>query len=198
MSNTTLIPGDFTVGRDAQVGGNSVTHGSAIVKRDMRVEGWLDAPNLVGACKGLFASGDALKASYPKPRPGWFAFVGDTFPADVYRVDNGEWAATGEQSYPVFTISDIASLADKITTVNELIETVETLKSNLETEAEGLIAEIKSLETEVQVMIEELENTSISEYFSVDYNGNIHVRNGKGFYSESFISVGGADADSNS
>lgn len=82
---------DVTVGRNVRVRGNSV------FGHNVRVDGWLDAPNIRGAFKGLYADEATLCEAYPKPQPGWYALVGDTLPAAVYRVDGDKWVATGEQ-----------------------------------------------------------------------------------------------------
>lgn len=219
----------MTVGRDVQVGGDSTTQGNATVKKNLRVEGWLDAPNLIGACKGLFASADELASSYPRPLPGWYAFVGDEFPADIYRSQGGVWVATGAQGTPTYSLTEAidetrlweilategseqinSSRIPSITGLEEKIAEVASLKA----EQEKLIDETKSLLAEVQSLVksskEEIEekiaelnslkelvnSVSGTAYLSVDSNGDVYLRDGRGFYSESFVSVKGADANS--
>lgn len=96
MIPTTKIDGDVAVGRNVAAGGNATVRGNATVDHDLKVGGWLDAPNIKGPAKGLFADEAALKAAYPLPEKGWWALVGDSVPAAVYTVKDGEWTATGK------------------------------------------------------------------------------------------------------
>lgn len=95
---TKQISGDAAVGRNVSAGGNANIQGNVRVGHDLKVGGWLDAPNIKGPAKGLFASEASLKAAYLFPQPGWWALVGDTLPAPVWIVENGQWKATGKQS----------------------------------------------------------------------------------------------------
>lgn len=72
---TKQIDGDVAVGRNVSAGGNANIQGSARVGHDLVVEGWLEAKNIKGVNKGLFASVAALREAYPKPHDGWFAGV---------------------------------------------------------------------------------------------------------------------------
>lgn len=87
--------GSVIIGRDLTLGGGVVTKGSSTFEKNLRVEGWLDAPNLRGACKGLFATEEKLNDMYPNPEDGMWAMVGETIPAYVYMAENGEWVDTG-------------------------------------------------------------------------------------------------------
>lgn len=93
---TTQIDGDVAVGRNVATGGDVTIQGKGHIKGDLKVDGWLDAPNIKQPCMGLFASADTLAEAYPHPRNGWWALVGDTLPAAVYRAWHGEWVSTGE------------------------------------------------------------------------------------------------------
>lgn len=95
MTENKQINGDLAVSGDAAIGGGLNVQGKSILKGNVRIEGWLDADNLRTPCKGLFADLDALKAKYPSPVDGWFAFVGENFPANVYAVENNEWVQKG-------------------------------------------------------------------------------------------------------
>lgn len=124
--NNEAIQGSMTVSRDMTVGGHMTVRGNSVFGHNVTISGWLDAKNIKGPCKGLFASVDALNAVYPKPRPGWYALVGDTLPADVYRAEDGEWVATGEQGGEVNLYldqleTDVAGLADDVQGILELI-----------------------------------------------------------------------------
>nr|DAW88156.1 MAG TPA: hypothetical protein [Caudoviricetes sp.] len=71
----TEIEGDVAIGRHVTTGGNATIQGNATVNRNLRVKGWLDAPNIKGANKGLFESVVSLREAYPHPHDGWFAGV---------------------------------------------------------------------------------------------------------------------------
>lgn len=91
--------GSVIIGRDLTLGGGVVTKGSSTFEKNLRVKGWLDAPNLRGACKGLFDKEERLKDLYPTPDEGMWALIGETIPAKVYMAKrvNGktEWVDTG-------------------------------------------------------------------------------------------------------
>ncbi len=89
----TELEGDVAIGRHVTTGGNATIQGNTTVKKNLKVEGWLDAPNIKGANKGLFKAETDLKEAYPSPDAGWWALVGDSIPAQVYLVVNGVWAA---------------------------------------------------------------------------------------------------------
>lgn len=132
----TDIQGSANISRNVNVGGHANVNGNAVVNHNLIVKGWVDAPNIKGPLKGLFASEDALKAAYPRPMPGWFALVGNTLPANVYRADKGQWTPTGETGGE-FNLwldkleADIKELAD------ESEATKEALKSESAARVEG-------------------------------------------------------------
>lgn len=72
---TKQIDGDVAVGRNVSAGGDANVQGNARVGHDLIVEGWLEAKNIKGVNKGLFASAAALREAYPQPHDGWFAGV---------------------------------------------------------------------------------------------------------------------------
>lgn len=91
----TQINGDVSVGRNVSLGGAARVAGNATIGHNLKVEGWLDAPNVKGANKGVFVSEAALKAAYPHPEPGWFAGVGTSTPLAMWVVSDGAWVAGG-------------------------------------------------------------------------------------------------------
>lgn len=93
---TKQIDGDVAVGRNVSAGGDANIQGNARVGHDLIVEGWLEAKNIKGVNKGLFASAAALREAYPSPRTGWYAIVGDTLPGALYVGLNGTWVSTGK------------------------------------------------------------------------------------------------------
>lgn len=94
----TEIEGSVAIGRHATVGGDASVRGSAKIHRNLRVCGWLDAPNIKGADKGMFLTVEALEEAYPHPEPGWKALVGDSLPAPLYVSDGKGWNATGKSA----------------------------------------------------------------------------------------------------
>lgn len=95
---TSEIAGDVAVSRHVTTGGNANIQGSARIGHNLKVEGWLDAPNIKGPNKGVFLNEDQLKEAYPMPRKGWWALVGDILPAPLYVVEDGKWVPTGEKA----------------------------------------------------------------------------------------------------
>jgi chromosome segregation ATPase len=73
--------------------------GNATIKRNLKVEGWLEAKNIKNFLKGLFPTMDALKDAYPEPQIGWVALIGDTLPANIAIVnEDGKWQLTSNKS----------------------------------------------------------------------------------------------------
>lgn len=88
----------MAVGRDIAAGGDALVNGDLTVRRNVRIEGWLDAPNLLTPCRGLFATVDELERHSRHPRTGEWALVGDTLPADLYVASGRKWQNTGRQA----------------------------------------------------------------------------------------------------
>ena len=91
----TKFDGDLSLGRNLSIGGKTTIQGNSHFKGGLKIDGWLDAPNIKGANKGIFTSVEKLKAEYPFPRNGWYAFVGTSLPASIYVGDGGNWVNTG-------------------------------------------------------------------------------------------------------
>lgn len=109
------VCGSVAVGRDVTVGGRSIVRGNATFDRDVYISGWLNARNIRGAGKGLYETVDKLNSAYPNPENGWFALVGDTLPADIYRAWGGEWKATGQKGgEPVLELAKLTELSESL------------------------------------------------------------------------------------
>ncbi|MCC8114189.1 MAG: DUF4886 domain-containing protein [Bacteroidales bacterium] len=119
------IPGDAAILRHLAIGGNAAISGSATIARNLKIEGWLDAKNIKGPCKGLFRTAQDLTAAHPYPLPGWWALVGEGLPAEIYTVDCQQWAATG-QSWDFSTL-DLAYYDGQIEEMHDAISRVESL-----------------------------------------------------------------------
>ena len=47
--------------------------------------------------RGLYATSTALSAAWPTPKVGWWAFVGETFPVQIWRCETaGTWTNSGQ------------------------------------------------------------------------------------------------------
>lgn len=109
------VGGSVAVGRDITVGGRSIIRGNATFNRDVYISGWLNARNIRGAGKGLYETVDKLNSAYPNPENGWFALVGNTLPADIYRAWGGEWVATGQKGgEPVLELAKLTELSESL------------------------------------------------------------------------------------
>jgi hypothetical protein len=120
------IQGNLSTSRDITAGGHLNVRGNSVFDHNVVIKGWLDAKNIKGPCKGLYASEETLNEAYPKPMPGWYALVGNTLPANIYRSDGGKWVATGEQGgevnlYLDHLEEDVANLDDEVKDIQELI-----------------------------------------------------------------------------
>lgn len=126
----TEIEGDVAVGRHVTTGGNAIVRGTATVKKNLRVEGWLDAKNIKASNKGVFLTEEDLKSSYPTPHPGWWALVGDTLPAPLYLSRGGQWIATGKSCGTA--IVDMQKYTDEVTALRqELLSLTAELRGQL-------------------------------------------------------------------
>ena len=92
---TTQIDGDISVGRNVTLGGRVRIAGSVIIGHNLKIDGWLEAPNIIGPLKGIYESEDDLRARYPRPRDGWMAFVGQSTPFACFVSRDGDWVSTG-------------------------------------------------------------------------------------------------------
>lgn len=82
---TKQIDGDVAVGRNVSAGGDATIQGNVRIGHNLKVEGWLDARNIKGPNKGIFLDVTKLREAYPLPHDGWWALVGNTLPAPLYR-----------------------------------------------------------------------------------------------------------------
>ena len=92
---TTQIDGDVSVGRNVSLGGKADIAGSAHIGHNLKVDGWLEAPNIKGANKGIFLTVQELREAYPVPHDGWMAGVGASTPFTAYVGKGGDWVPTG-------------------------------------------------------------------------------------------------------
>lgn len=130
------VGGSVAVGRDVTVGGRSTVRGNATFNRDVYISGWLNARNIRGAGKGLYESVEKLNSAYPNPENGWFALVGNTLPADIYRAWGGKWEATGQKGgEPVLELAKLTELSESLENeVSARVAADEALKKAIDAE----------------------------------------------------------------
>lgn len=123
MIKTTQIDGDVSVGRNVALGGDARIAGSSTIGHNLKVEGWLDAPNVKATNKGIFTTLSKLEAAYPSPEDGWFAGVGTSTPFTAYVAEDGEWVATGGT---IDVEVDIDEIDDRLDALESDVEDAET------------------------------------------------------------------------
>ena len=130
------VGGSVAVGRDVTVGGRSTVRGNATFNRDVYISGWLNARNIRGAGKGLYETVVKLNSAYPNPENGWFALVGNTLPADIYRAWGGVWEATGQKGgEPVLELAKLTELSESLENeVSARVAADEALKKAIDAE----------------------------------------------------------------
>lgn len=130
------VGGSVAVGRDVTVGGRSTVRGNATFNRDVYISGWLNARNIRGAGKGLYETVEKLNSAYPNPENGWFALVGNTLPADIYRAWGGKWEATGQKGgEPVLELAKLTELSESLENeVSARVAADEALKKAIDAE----------------------------------------------------------------
>ena len=127
---TTQIDGDVSVGRNVAIGGKADIAGSVSIGHNLKVDGWLEAPNIKGANKGIFLTVQELREAYPVPHDGWMAGVGASTPFTAYVGKGGDWVATGGTIEVTVDMSQytegVAQLQEDIDEVAERVQTAET------------------------------------------------------------------------
>lgn len=108
---TTAQDGDLAQGRNITAGGDIMARGDMRAFRNLTVEGWLLARNVIGPCRGLFRTAEGLEKCVPDPPMGWWALVGDGLPAEIYLAEGGKWVATGKTGGDQLLLTDDAKNA---------------------------------------------------------------------------------------
>lgn len=141
---TKQIDGDVSVGRNVAIGGKATVRGSATIGHNLKVEGWLDAPNVKGPNKGLFKTAVQLREAYPNPHEGWWALVGDTLPAQVYMADGGAWVGqVNSDGTPKLAGNPTVDSTEYMEAVEEMTGDLEAVKIEVQENK----ADIQSLRT---------------------------------------------------
>ena len=164
----TQIDGDVTIGHNAHIGGKVEVAGCISVGRDLRVYGWLDAPNIKGPSKGLFKTEAQLLTTYPKPHNGWWALVATPKTSDhlgqLYIAEGGHWVAqvdgSGEPILKGAPILDSEGIMQDILKVNETIEAakkdaataIEAVKRDVATAIEAAKRDVATAKKSVETL----------------------------------------------
>ena len=151
----TIIEGDVSVGHDAHVGGKVEVEGCAYVGRDLRVYGWLDAPNIKGPSKGLFKTEAQLLATYPKPQNGWWALVATPKTSDhlgqLYIAEGGQWVAQVDgQGEPILKGSPVLDPEGIMQDVQRINEKIESAKKESAEKIEAVKRDVTTAKTSVE------------------------------------------------
>lgn len=144
------LDGDISVERNSNIGGNAVVRGCATIGHNLKVEGWLHAPNIKGACKGYFLSLTDLNDAYPAPADGDYAFVSESgLPGPIYIAKNGVWTDSGKTGGPTLDINDIDDLRKEVAEYSGSIDAIdkaqETLRADFDTHVQNASKEIAAV-----------------------------------------------------
>lgn len=119
---TKEIDGDVSIGRNVSAGGQATIRGSVTIGHNLKVDGWLDAPNIKCVNKGMYKTYAELCTVYPVPHSGWWAVVTDEntdkngYLGRIYLSKGSGWiaatTATGAPMYcPGPTVDNAAQTA---------------------------------------------------------------------------------------
>lgn len=159
---TTAIDGDLAVGRNVSIGGKATIQGKTHFKGRVKIDGWLEARNIQGANKGMFATLEKLQAAYSLPHDGWWAIVGDTLPGPIYVAEGGKWLATGEVGgNPTIDseefIEATTGLISSVEALESAVKDIEEYQNTQDTEIDGVADRVAALERSTNSMQTELE-----------------------------------------
>ena len=147
------IEGDAIISGDVTTGGGVVANGSSTFKKNVRVEGYLEANNIRGANKGAFSDVEKLKEYYPNPKNGWWALVkisGNETTANfaVYLVGSDGWYDSGKIFNSVSISLDEVDLEGNAV-IASLIADIKEVRSDLSKESSNRAAADDNLKTDL-------------------------------------------------
>lgn len=183
----TQIDGDVSIGNSVHVGGKVEVSGCISVGRDLRVYGWLDAPNIKGPSKGLFKSEAQLLATYPKPHNGWWALVATPKTSDhlgqLYIAEGSHWVAQVDgNGEPILKGSPILDSEGVIQDVLKINETIEAIKKEsaaaidaAKKESAEAIEAVKKDVTTAKTSVETLEGSKGKANGIAPLDGTSHI-----------------------
>lgn len=144
----TEIDGNLSVGRKITAGGDLTVRGKATFGHDVKVDGWLEAPNIKDINKGIYLSYNDLLVHYPTPRDGWLAGVVETVSGvkqmTAYLAVEGQWV---KQDYALEVDMDVEELVrlgahlfvnvtrlmglDEATTLSDVLTMIESMEETV-------------------------------------------------------------------
>lgn len=180
------IEGDAIISGDVTTGGGVVANGSSVFKKNVRIEGYLEADNIRGANKGAFSDVEKLKEYYPNPKNGWWALVeisGNETTANfaVYLVGSDGWYDSGKIFNSVSISIDEVSLEGNAI-IASLIADIEEVRSDLSKESTNRATADDNLKTDLRTTIRDnistvttKLNTEITNRTTADDNLSKHI-----------------------
>ena len=162
------IEGDAIISGDVTTGGGVVANGSSVFKKNLKVEGWLEANNIRGANKGAFSDVEKLKEYYPNPKNGWWALVkisGNETTANfaVYLVGSDGWYDSGKIFNSVSISIDEVDLEGNAV-IASLIADIEEVRSDLSKESSNRAAADDNLSKHIARLENSLESLGIKPF----------------------------------
>ncbi len=107
--------GDVENIRNVSIGGKARIDGSMNIGHNLKVEGWLDAPNIKGSNKGVFLTLADLNSAYPAPIDGWYAgVVGSNNSVLLYTGWAGSWVNSGETLSVTLDVNALSEMQEDI------------------------------------------------------------------------------------
>lgn len=187
-----VIEGDVAVGRHIEAGGDLDIQGKGRIAGSLKVEGFLDAPHIKGAAKGLFQTEEDLNREYPNPRAGWFAIVrdeNDETKGFLYMATNGEWVKTSRESrqfdFIMDSINVFASKLELAAETDRAMETEVALQKKIKDETERAKAAEQTLQDNISTETERAK--AAEDRLLKRIQGNAEVSDGR---REPFVSLG--------
>lgn len=173
-----IINNSLHVGRNLDVDGQLKVGNDAAFSGNVRIEGWLEAPNIKGANKGVFATYESLKAAYPQPQVGWWALIPSSTVAelfDVWRADKTGWNATDKTINKV-EVQDVA-LTNRVTALEASKDSLTTQVSGINTSVGDINTKLEATATKVQ-NVDERVNKVINavNYYTCDSAANAETK----------------------
>lgn len=163
---TTQIDGDVSVGRNVAIGGKADIAGSVSIGHNLKVDGWLEAPNIKGANKGIFLTVQELREAYPVPHDGWMAGVGASTPFTAYVGKGGDWVATGG------TIEVTVDMSQYTEGVAQLQEDIDEVAGRVKSAETNINSHTQQLTT-IGNQLNNVQNTANEAERKADTNENI-------------------------
>lgn len=169
---TTELEGDVSIGRHVGIGGNVNVQGNTLIKKNLRVEGWLDAKNIKAPGKGVFTTIESLKEAYPDGTlpEGCWAIVGGTLPGELWYINGGVWVDSGKTAGN-FTadVAEVQSQADAcIAEIQKSVDHIQSLVNALPVTQE-------TGDSTTSVMSQKATTDAIAAYASDATDTNHHV-----------------------